>query len=185
MRKLFYLTDNLISVEEVSKDLHDHGVTYWNFCVHSKDEVGLHKRRVHSASYLQQREVIRYGERGAMMGFTIAVLSVLYVMFAKPFGEETHALVYIAIFGFITMFGAWAGGLTGLATENQSIAKFHNEITSGQHLLMIDVKKDKEQSVKQLMQDNHPEAEYKGSESTWILPFANAFKSSNKSGVAA
>ncbi|MEE9412627.1 MAG: hypothetical protein V3V22_06195, partial [Methylococcales bacterium] len=109
MRKLFYLTDNMISVEEVSKDLHEHGITYWNFCVHSKDEVGLHKRRVHSASYLQQREVIRYGERGAMMGFAIAVMAILFVMLAKPFGEETHALVYVAIFGFITMFGAWAG----------------------------------------------------------------------------
>lgn len=176
MRKLFYLTDNMISVEEVSKDLHEHGITYWNFCVHSKNEVGLHKRRVHSASYLQQREVIRYGERGAMMGFAIAVLAVLFVMFAKPFGQETHALVYVAIFGFITMFGAWAGGLTGLATENQSIAKFHDEVTAGKHLLMIDVKKDNEESVKQLMQANHPEADYKGSESTFILPFSRLVK---------
>ncbi|MEE9424985.1 MAG: hypothetical protein V3V18_08380 [Methylococcales bacterium] len=185
MRKLFYLTDNMISVEEVSKDLHEHGITYWNFCVHSKDEVGLHKRRVHSASYLQQREVIRYGERGAMMGFAIAVLAVLFVMFAKPFGEETHALVYVAIFGFITMFGAWAGGLTGLATENQSIAKFHDEVTAGKHLLMIDVKKDNEESVKQLMQANHPEADYRGSESTFILPFSRPVKRTGDPGITA
>ncbi len=185
MRKLFYLTDNMISVEEVSKDLHEHGITYWNFCVHSKDEVGLHKRRVHSASYLQQREVIRYGERGAMMGFAIAVLAVLFVMFVKPFGEETHALVYVAIFGFITMFGAWAGGLTGLATENQSIAKFHDEVTAGKHLLMIDVKKDNEESVKQLMQANHPEADYRGSESTFILPFSCPVKRTGDPGITA
>ncbi len=185
MRKLYYLTDNMISVEQVSKDLHEHGITYWNFCVHSKDEVGLHKRRVHSASYLQQREVIRHGERGAIIGFIIATLAVLYVMVGKPFGEETHILVYIAIFGFITMFGAWAGGLSGLATENQSIAKFHDDVTAGKHLLMIDVKKEKEESVKQLMQKNHSEAEYKGSESTFILPFTCPVKRTDDPGVAA
>ncbi len=185
MRKLYYLTDNMISVEEVSKDLHEQGITYWNFCVHSKDEVGLHKRRVHSASYLQQRDVIRHGERGAIIGFMIAVLAVLFVMFAKPFGAETHPLIYVAIFGFITMFGAWAGGLNGLATENQSIAKFHDEVAAGKHLLMIDVKKDKEESVKQLMQDNHPEAQFKGSESTFIMPFSCPVKRNDDPGVTA
>ncbi len=185
MRKLYYLTDNMISVEQVSKDLHEHGITYWNFCVHSKDEVGLHKRRVHSASYLQQREVIRHGERGAIIGFVIAVFAVLYVMLAKPFGDGTHILVYIAIFGFITMFGAWAGGLNGLATENQSIAKFHDDVTAGKHLLMIDVKKEQEDSVKQLMQNNHSEAEFKGSESSFILPFSNPVKRADEPGVAA
>ena len=185
MRKLYYLTDNMISVEEVSKDLHEHGITYWNFCVHSKDEVGLHKRRVHSASYLQQRDVIRHGERGAIIGFLIAVVAVLFVMFAKPFGTETHPLFYVAIFGFITLFGAWAGGLHGLATENQSIAKFHDEVAAGKHLLMIDVKKEKEPSVKQLMQDNHPEAQFKGSESTFILPFSCPIKRTDDPGVTA
>ncbi|MEE9412523.1 MAG: hypothetical protein V3V22_05670, partial [Methylococcales bacterium] len=115
----------------------------------------------------------------------IAVLAVLFVMFAKPFGEETHALVYVAIFGFITMFGAWAGGLTGLATENQSIAKFHDEVALGKHLLMIDVKKEKEESVKQLMQNNHSEAEFKGSESTWILPFTCPVKRTDDPGITA
>ncbi|HFD12745.1 MAG TPA: hypothetical protein ENJ32_09810 [Crenotrichaceae bacterium] len=185
MRKLYYLTDDIISVEQISKDLHNHGITYWNFCVHSKDEVGLHKRRVHSASYLQQRDVIRHGERGAIIGFILATLAVLYVMYAKPFGAETHALVYVAIFGFITMFGAWAGGLNGLATENQSIAKFHDEVTAGKHLLMIDVKKEKEEFVKQLMQKNHPEAEYKGSESTFIFPFSCPLKRTDEPGVTA
>ncbi|MCH9697515.1 MAG: hypothetical protein K0U68_05355 [Gammaproteobacteria bacterium] len=185
MRKLYYLTDNMISVEQVSKDLHDHGITYWNFCVHSKDEVGLHKRRVHSASYLQQRDVIRHGERGAIIGLVIATLTVLYVMFAKPFGGETHALVYIAIFGFITMFGAWAGGLHGLATENQSIAKFHDDVVAGKHLLMIDVRKEQEENVKQLMQINHPEAIFQGSESTLITPFSSPVKRVNNPGITA
>lgn len=183
MHKLYYLTDDMISVEEVSKNLHDHGVTYWNFCVHSKDEVGLHKRRVHSASYMQQRDVIRHAERGAIIGFAFAVLAVLYVMYAKPFGDETHALVYLAIFGFITLFGTWAGGLSGLATENQSIAKFHDDVTAGKHLLMIDVKKEQEQSVKELMQKRHPEAEFKGSESSFILPFSCPVKRTDSSGL--
>lgn len=185
MRKLYYLTDDMFSVEQISRDLHEHGITYWNFCVHSKDEVGLHKRRVHSASYLQQRNVIRHGERGALIGFVVAILAVLYVMIAEPFGAQTHPLVYVAIFGFITLFGAWVGGLNGLATENQSIAKFHDDVTAGKHLLMIDVKKEQENVVKELMQKNHPEAEYKGSESTFILPFSCPVKRTNESGVAA
>jgi hypothetical protein len=181
MLRLYYLTKELRSVEQVSKDLHDNGITDWHFHVHSKDEAGLYKKHVHSANYVQQRDIIRYGERGAVIAVFFAVLAVLFVMMAKPFGEQTHALVYISIFGFITLFGAWVGGLAGLATENQSLARFHDEVAAGYYLLMVDVKKEQTDEVKQLMAEKHPEADFKGSESTLILPFSNGFKSDTDS----
>ncbi|MBS1212487.1 MAG: uncharacterized protein H6R26_1104, partial [Proteobacteria bacterium] len=147
MKRLYYLTENIDSVEQVSNDLHQAGVTDWNFHVLSKDEAGLYKRHIHSANYLQKLDIIRNAERGAMAGFAGAVLVTGYVITAEPFGSQLSGLVYVAIFGFITLFGAWMGGLVGLSRENQKIAEYHDDIEAGKFLIMIDVKIGDEQRV--------------------------------------
>lgn len=171
MKRLYYLTDNIESTEQISKDLHAEGISDWNFHVLSKDEAGLYKRHIHSANYLQKLDVIRNAERGAMLGFVASSLTALWVMTSEPFGSQTNGLVYVAIFGFITLFGAWTGGMVGLAKENQSIAQFHDAIEAGRFLIMIDVKAGEEGRLRELMVRRHPEAEFKSVGSTLVNPF--------------
>ncbi|MEN8261028.1 MAG: hypothetical protein ABFS02_10655 [Pseudomonadota bacterium] len=172
MKRMYYLTPNLDSTEQISKDLHEEGITDWNFHVHSKDEAGLYKRHIHSANYIHKLDIVRYGERGAVLGFLISLGAVAYVMTAQPFGPDGGgALAYVAICGFLTLFGAWVGGLAGLTHENQKIAMFHDEVERGKYLLLIDVRTDEEEKVKTLMMRKHPEAELKRIGSTFINPF--------------
>jgi len=171
MRRMYYLTDSIESTEHISNDLHQEGITDWNFHVLSKDEAGLYKRHIHSANYFQKLDIIRNAERGAMLGFVGAVLATAYVITAEPFGPNLSGLVYVAIFGFITLFGAWIGGLTGLATENQKVAQYHSEIEAGKFLIMIDVRAGEEGRVNQLMAQRHPEASLQRIGSTFINPF--------------
>ena len=35
------------------------------------------------------------------------------------------------------MFGAWVGGLTGIATENSELLKFHDDIEAGKYLILV------------------------------------------------
>jgi len=168
---MYYLTGSIVSTEQIANDLHEEGITDWNFHVHSKDDSGLYKRRIHSANFIQRLDIIRYGERGAMIGFAIAMIATAYVMIAKPLGPQVDGLVYVAIFGFITLFGGWVGGLAGLATENQKLAMFHDEIEGGKYLILIDVRPGEEEKVKTLMERKHPEAELKRVGSTHINPF--------------
>jgi hypothetical protein len=171
MKRLYYLTESIDSAEEISNDLHQAGITDWNFHVLSKDEAGLYKRHLHSANYLQKLDIVRNGERGAMIGFAVAILVTWYVVSAEPFGSQLNGMVYAAIFGFITLFGAWMGGLVGLSRENQKIAEYHDEIESGKFLIMVDVKAEEEDKVREAMARRHPEAQFKRVGSTFINPF--------------
>lgn len=171
MKRLYYLTGNLDSTEQISGELHRQGISDWNFHVLSKDEAGLYKRHVHSANFIHKLEFIRFAERGAIIGFIVAATATTYVIMAEPFGPTISGLVYVAIFGFITLFGAWVGGLTGLATENQQIAAYHGDVEAGKYLLLIDVRVPEEDRVRQLLADKHPEAQYLRSGSTFVNPF--------------
>lgn len=172
MKRMYYLTSNLDSTEQISRDLHEEGITDWNFHVHCMDEAGLYKRRIHSANYIHKLDIVRYGERGAIVGFLIGIAAVAYVITAQPFGPEgATTLAYVALCGFLTLFGAWVGGLAGLSHENQKIAMFHEEVERGKYLLLIDVRPDEEEKVKSLMARKHPEADLKRTGSTFINPF--------------
>jgi hypothetical protein len=171
MKRMYYLTGNLDSTEQISNDIHSAGISDWHFHVISRDEAGLYRRHVHGANLFQKQDVLRYGERGGMAGFIAALLVTLYIGTAEPFGPNTSGLVYIAVFGFITLFGAWVGGLAGLATENKAIARFHDAIAAGQYLILIDVPKEKEGMVRELMEARHPEARLMQVGSTLINPF--------------
>ncbi len=174
MKRLYYLTGDLDSTEQISSDLHREGISDWHFHVLSKDDAGLYKRHVHSANFIHKLDVVRYAERGAIVGFMLALMATAYVIIAEPFGPSTSGLVYVAVFGFITLFGAWVGGLSGIATENQQIAAYHAEIEAGKYLLLIDVRPTEEERVRQLLSNKHPEAQYLRSGSTFVNPFSLA-----------
>jgi hypothetical protein len=173
MKRMYYLTGNLDSTEQISNDIHAAGITDWHFHVISKDEAGLYRRRIHGAHLFQKNEAICYGERGALIGFGVALLLAIgFTMARVPFGAGASGLVYVALFGFITLFGAWVGGLMGLATENRAIARFRDDIDTGNYLILIDVRPDREEAISQLMATKHPEARLmQVAGSTLVTPF--------------
>lgn len=171
MKRMYFLTSNLDSTESISRDLHNQGIKDWHIHVLSKDEAGLNRRRIHSANAIQKLDIIRYGVRGAMIGFIIALILTGITMKTASFGEEVSGFLYLAMFVCITCFGAWVGGLTGVATENQKISLYHDDIEAGKHLILIDVKPEEEQEVRRIMQVRHPEAAFKRVGSTGINPF--------------
>ncbi len=171
MKRMYYLTGDIDSAEQISADLHQAGVSDWNFHVLSKDEAGLYKRHIHSANYIQKLDIVRNAERGAMLGLLGGIYTAIYISTSDPFGANPGGLAYVTAIGFITLFGAWAGGMAGLSKENQKIAGFHDAIEAGHYLIMIDVKAEEEGRVRRLMRDKHPEAEFKRTGSTFINPF--------------
>ncbi len=171
MKRMYYLTGSLDSTEEISNDIHRAGITDWNFHVISKDEAGLYRRHIHGANLFHKHDVIRNAEHGALVSLVLATFATIYTIAVEPFGPDTTGFIYVAIFGFITLFGAWLGGLTGLARENQSIAQFHGDIDAGQYLILIDVRAGQESAIKELMAGRHPEARLARVGSSIVNPF--------------
>lgn len=169
MRRLYYLTRSIDSVDNISADLHEHGVTDWRFHIVSKDEAGLYTHRLHRASVLDRTDLVRFVERGLMIGAVFALVLILGLQLFSGFEWPLIAWIFLA--AFFTLAGGWLGGFGGITGENYRIRRFHNNIEKGEYLVMVDVPRKHMEKMKQLMAENHPEARLQGETSSMNNPF--------------
>lgn len=175
MKCMYYLAPTLKTTEEVSDDLHRVGVKDYNLHVVSKDESGLQQHRIHSSNWLETRDIVRDGFIGAGWGFIAGLIGVGLLMYFDPFGPAVRVpnYVYVILAGVATLFGAWVGGLTGIDSENKKIGKFHNELEAGKYLILVYVRKNQENTVRKMMQDEHPDAQLVAIDTHFINPFSD------------
>ncbi|WP_077529003.1 hypothetical protein [Vreelandella utahensis] len=169
MKRLFYLVDRMDSVEAISEDLHQEGITDWRFHILSRDEAGLFTRKLHSASLFDRTDLPRYTERGAIAGGLFALAFITTAQWTQAFAMPTAA--WIALFLFMVAAGAFLAGFGGIGAENYRIRRFHDAIENGEHLVMVDVRKKDEQRMKELMAQRHPEARLQRETSSFNNPF--------------
>lgn len=173
MKCLYYLTSTLDSTQKISDDLHSAGVNDWFIHVISKDEVGLNKKQIHSSNYLETLDLIRDGLIGAVAGFCLGTLIAVLAYSFNWFGTNVNIIAYAAVIVVLTGFGAWEGGLAGVASENKKIRQFHNELEKGKYLVLIYAKRKQEDAVKKTMAEKHPEASFTAVDSHFYNPFTN------------
>ncbi|MGI9329786.1 MAG: hypothetical protein ACR2QB_03640 [Gammaproteobacteria bacterium] len=172
MKCLYFLSPDLVSTRRVSDDLHDAGIDDWFIHVISKDEAGLQKERIHSSNWLETKDLLRDGFIGANIGFILGVLGAGLAMYTQPFGPDMPGFVYFLIIAFATCFGAWEGGLLGVASENRKLARFHDEIDAGKFLILIYAQKGQGEAVKAMMKQRHPEATHVATDRHFVNPFS-------------
>lgn len=173
MKCIYYLSPSLKSTHEISDDLHEIGVDDWFLHIHSKDESGIVKEHLHSSNYLETLDIIRDGLIGAGIGFVASLALAALTAAVQPFGPDMPLLGYLAIIFVVTCFGAWVGGLTGIASENKKIATFHDEIQAGKYLVLIYAKRHQEDKIKEMMGRKHPEAVLAAVDPHFLNPFAD------------
>lgn len=173
MRCIYYLSPTLKSTHQISDDLHDIGVDDWFLHIHSKDESGLVKEHLHSSNYLETLDFIREGFIGAGIGFVAGLVFAGLAAVAEPFGTPIPWYAYAAIVFLVTCFGAWVGGLTGVANENKKIAHFHDDIAAGKYLILIYAKEPQVQKIKDMMESKHQEARLAAIDAHFFNPFAD------------
>ena len=172
MKCLYFLAPTIDSSVTISEDLHEVGVHDWFIHVISKDEGGLKKNKLHSSNYLETLDFIRTGFIGANIGFIIGVIASGVILAFEPFGPNFPKFAYFAITAFTTLFGAWEGGLYGVATENRKLARFHDDIEAGKYLFLIYARRGKGEAVKEMMAKKHPESRHVATDKHFISPFS-------------
>ncbi|HWK75429.1 MAG TPA: hypothetical protein VNQ81_14215 [Povalibacter sp.] len=175
MKCLYFLAPTLSSTHDISDDLHEIGIKDFYLHVICKDESGLKQQHIHSSNYLETLDVLRNGFIGAALGLLVGLAGVAALMYFKPFGAnvEIPTLVYAALVGVATLFGAWEGGLTGIASENKKLARFHDDIEAGKYLILVYVRRQREEQVQRMMKERHPEAELVAVDTHFVNPFSD------------
>ena len=149
MKRLFYLVDQMDSVEAISEDLHQEGITDWRFHILSRDEAGLFTRKLHSASLFDRTDLARYTERGAIVGGLFALAFIATAQWTQAF--TMPAAAWIALFLFMVAAGAFLAGFGGIGAENYRIRRFHDAIENGEHRDPVEVRQKEEQGMQKLM----------------------------------
>jgi len=173
MKCIYYLSPTLKSTQQISDDLHGIGVDDWFLHIVSKHESELSKEKLHSSNYIETLDVIRDGLIGAGIGFSAGIAAALLTMALEPFGPDMHWFGYVAIVFVLSCFGAWVGGLVGIASENKKLANFRADIDAGKFLVLIYAKQHQEEKIKQMMTAKHAEAELAAIDANFLNPFAD------------
>jgi len=170
---IYYLAPTIAATDQVSADLHEVGVKDFYLHVISRDQAGLKRHQIHSSNYLETLDIVRDGFIGAALGFLIGLAGVGLLMYTKPFGSHiVPTFVYALLVGVATLFGAWEGGLVGVDSEHKKLAKFHDDLVAGKYLILVYVRKHREQAVLKMMREKHPDAELVAVDSHFVNPFS-------------
>jgi hypothetical protein len=172
MQCLYYPAPTLDSAQRISADLHALGVKDAFLHVIARDEAGLKQWNIPSANYLETLDLLRDGFIGSAIGFLTGLIGVGLLKLFEPFGPALPASAYFATLAVATLFGAWEGGLTGIATENKKLARFHGDIEAGRCLILIYAPREREAAVREMMCARHPEAELAAIDRHFINPFS-------------
>lgn len=170
--RLYYLFEDINAVKHITTYLHQNRIKDSRIHVFSADEAGLYKYHVHSASPLQTRELIRYGEEGGLIGLVIGAALALALVYSLNFLRAMPLVAFIVVTAIIAAHGAWLGGMIGLATMNRRLKKFLPDIKAGRHLVMIDVTNARCAEIVDLIRHQfHEEPRDEGS--IIVLPFTS------------
>ena len=172
MKCLYYLAPTLDSAHHISDDLHALGVRDSFLHVIAVDEAGLKQWNIPSANYLETLDLVRDGFIGSAIGFFTGLIGVGLLRLFEPFGPAVPGSAYFATVAAATLFGAWEGGLTGIATENKKLAEFHSDIEAGRCLILIYAPREQEAAVRAMLRARHPEAEFAAIDRHFINPFS-------------
>lgn len=175
MKCLYYLAKTLAATHEISDDLHQVGIKDFYLHVITRDESGLKREHIHSSNYLETLDLVRDGFIGGVVGFLAGLVGIGLLMYFQPFGPDVHVpwYVYAILVAVATMFGAWEGGLTGVASKNKKLAQFSDEIDAGGYLMLVYVRKPMEEAVRRMMSERHPDAALVGVDAHFINPFSS------------
>jgi hypothetical protein len=170
MRRLYYIADDVETTRRVSETIHAEGVTDHDFHVVARDEAGLYRHHIHTATTYQQLDVIHTGERWAIGGAVLGVAAVGACRVFAPWGFEPGLSTSLLMVFVATAVGAWRGGMIGMRRENYKLAPFHHDLEAGRYVIMIDVPLAAEHDVRDLMRARHPQVRAAGEDSTLINP---------------
>lgn len=123
---------------------------------------GAAQGRLPEVSVLRKTIVIPAMERGLAIGGITGTLTGLTAL-ALPSGAVICGgalLLASALAG--AGFLAWAAGMVGLSVGSCRLKPYEEAIESGQFLLTVDVPRNRVEEIHWLIQQHHPEVEFKG-----------------------
>lgn len=151
MKQHYYLTDDIDSVEKISKDLHGLDITDEHIHIVGGDIDVIEARHLHVARAIDETDIVRSSERGALLGVVLGTLFVMIGSMFRPFGIELSGPSLVMITVLIVGICTYWGGVFGVYFDNYRIAAFHKAVQQGKFLMMVDTLPGQESPLKAIV----------------------------------
>lgn len=162
MKRFYYTLQGTQPAYAISQDLTSNGIDKGQIHFLNKNALALDTQGVNRTNLFEEKDIGHSGIYGGMIGCVAGFVFNVYISMSSL--SEFHSVIlFFCILGLFTAFGTWAGGIVGISKENHHIEQFHDDIESGNTLLMIDAYDDRqEMKLKDVMVHKHKEASYRG-----------------------
>ena len=165
MKRLYYFTKSLTSVQGITRDLQQVGIGENRMHVMGTDTMAIAQAHVHGTTTWEETDIMHSGFMGALIGMGAGLLAGFLIAGADPWGMqlESGAIIGATLFG--TCFGAWLGGLRGVSSQNHHLTPYLDRVEQGDYLMMVDADDDQQAGrVEKVMKNHRHEAEEAGRE---------------------
>lgn len=162
MRRLYFLLPDLTITHQVVNELLLARIDERHIHVIAKE--GTQLGDLPEATLMQKSDFVPAMERGVALGGATGVVAGLVAIAFPGVVIAGGALLAMGLAG--AGMGAWLGGMIGMDVKNSNVKKFESSIQAGEMLILVDVPKDRVDSVQDSIRKLHPEVDFEGTEPT-------------------
>lgn len=163
-RRLYFLLPDLACARQIVDELLLARIDDHHIHVMAREDMDVGD--LPAANLLQRSDFIHGIEIGLSVGGATGILAGLVAIAFPPDGIVLGGwtLLVTALAG--ALIGAWVAGMIGTDVPNSQLKAFQSAVAAGQILMMVDVHKNKVESVTNMIRKHHPEADMHGVEPT-------------------
>ncbi|MDF1820532.1 MAG: hypothetical protein P1U64_03110 [Alcanivoracaceae bacterium] len=168
MRRIYYLTRSLGSVQGISEDLHEAGIGDNRIFVMGDNRGVLEQAHLHTTSFWEDTDILHSGFVGSVWGLIAGVVAGFLLAGMDPWGMDLGLGAILAASLFGLCLGAWVGGIRGIQLRNPHLLPYLSHLRGDQYLVMVDADDERmTRQVERVMREQHAEAREAGREENY------------------
>ncbi len=164
MRRIYFLVPDIGTTHKIVDELRAEGIEDRHMHILAKRDALLGD--LPEAGVTIKTDFIHAVERGAALGGTAGLLAGLIGLRFAGFAIAGGAVLGILVAS--ATIASLAAGLIGMGLGNTRLKEYEEAIENGELLLLLDIPKDRIDSISKLIVKHHPKSEFEGMES--LLP---------------
>jgi hypothetical protein len=165
MKRLYYVTGTLDSVQNISRDLDVTGIDEGRMHVLGKESGQVIRAQLHATTIWEDTEIMHAGFLGALFGALGGFIIGSALVAMEPWGQQLALSVVVFSTLFCMCFGAWLGGIYGISSRNHHLQPYWKDVEDGNYLVMVDADTEVQaRRVERMMEQRHREAREVGHE---------------------
>jgi len=164
MRRIYFLVPNIAITHKIVDELRAEGIEENHIHILAKRDTPL--EGLPEAGVTIKTDFLAAVERGVALGGTTGLLAGMIGLRFAGFAIAGGPLLGIIMAG--ATIGSLMNGLMGMNSGNTRLKQFEEAIERGELLVLVDIPRERIETIRKLVFKHHPEAEFEGVEP--ILP---------------